>query len=292
MRYALAAFAVVLSTLLVPLGITATWLSLRVDSTEAYVDTVAPLAEDPELRDALAEEVADAAVATLEDNVPMGMLPGAVDRVVQRATKDIVESDGFPEFWREANADAHQEFLAIVHNEQDDVVADGYVIVDLRPLLDDVLSDVASEYGIPTNLLPSTPLPLPVIRESRLEQVRSAYQLLDGLSLWAPLLWAGLVVVAVVVAPGVRGRLRAGAACAIGVAIGGLVVTLFTSPVTDLVVDQIEPEKQDLARLVIEVVVDSLDSAALMVAIAGLVVGVVLFAGSLVLGRRAPAGHP
>jgi hypothetical protein len=291
-RYALAAFAVVLSTLLVPIGITATWLSLRVDSTEAYVDTVAPLAEDPELRDALAEEVADAAIATLEENVPMGMLPGAVDRVVQRATKDIVDSDGFPEFWRQANADAHQEFLAIVHDEQDDVVADGYVIVDLRPLLDDVLSDVASEYGIPTNLLPSTPLPLPVIRESRLEQVRSAYQLLDGLSLWAPLLWAGLVVVAVVVAPGVRGRLRAGAACAIGVAIGGVVVTLFTSPVTDLVVDQIEPEKQDLARLVIEVVVDSLDSAALMVAVGGLVVGIVLFAVSLVLGRRAPAGHP
>ena len=60
MRYALAALAVVLSTLLVPIGITATWLSLRVDSTEAYVDTVAPLAEDPDLREVLAREVADA----------------------------------------------------------------------------------------------------------------------------------------------------------------------------------------------------------------------------------------
>ena len=170
MRYALAAFAVVLSTLLVPIGITATWLSLRVDNTKAYVDTVEPLAEEPELRDALAKEVADAAIATLEGNVPLGLLPDSVDTIVQRSTKDIVESDSFPEFWREANADAHKEFLAIVHERKEDVVADGYVIVDLRPLLDDVLTDFAAEFGIPANLLPSTPLPLPVVRESRLER--------------------------------------------------------------------------------------------------------------------------
>jgi len=292
MRYVLAAFAVVLSTLLVPIGITATWLSLRVDRTEAYVDTVAPLAEDPELRDALAEEVADAAIATLEGNVPLGLLPDGVDNVVRRSTTDVIESDDFPEFWRQANADAHQEFLAIVHDRGDTVVADGYVIVDLQPLLDDVLTDFAAEFGIPANLVPSTPLPLPVVRESRLEEARGAYQVLDGLALWVPLLWAGLVALAVLAAPGIRGRLRAGAACAVGVAIGGGLVLLLTSPVTDAVVEQVEPQKQDLARLVIEVVVANLDNTALTAVIGGLVVGGVLLVGSLVGGRRVPAGHP
>ncbi len=202
MRSALAAFAVVLSTLLVPIGITATWLSLRVDNTEAYVDTVAPLAEEPELREALAKEVADTAIATLESNVPLGLLPGGVDTVVRRSTEDVIESDSFPEFWRQANADAHKEFLAIAHDRDDNVVADGYVIVDLQPLLDDVLTDFAAEFGIPANLVPSTPLPLPVVRESRLEQARGAYQVLDALAWWVPLLWAGLVALAVLVAPG------------------------------------------------------------------------------------------
>ena len=69
-RQALAAFAVVLATLLVPMAVASTWLSLRVDGTEAYVDTVAPLADEPELRDALAKEVSAAATSAIADIVP------------------------------------------------------------------------------------------------------------------------------------------------------------------------------------------------------------------------------
>ncbi len=292
MRHALAAFAVVLSTLLVPIGITATWLSLRVDNTAAYVDTVEPLAADPELRNALAEEVAAAAVATLEGNVPLGLLPGGVDDIVRASTKDIVQSDGFPEFWRQANADAHREFLAIVHEREEDVVADGYVVLDLRPLLDDVLADFAAEFGIPASMVPSAPLPVPVVAESRLEQARGGYQLLDALALWIPVLWAALIALALVVAPGLRSRMRTGAAGALGVAIGGVLVVLATSPTTDALVDQVDPAKQDLTRLVVEVVVDSLDDTALTAVVGGLVVAVALLAGSLLPRRRSRVGHP
>lgn len=293
MRLGLAAIAVVLATLLVPIGITASWLSLRVDNTQAYVDTVAPLAEDPDLRDALAEEVAAAAIDTLTGNVPAALLPDAFNDLVRASTKEVIESDGFPEFWRKANADTHREFLAIVHERQEDVVADGYVIVDLRPLLDEVLADLAKDYPIiPVDQLPSTPLPLPVMPESKLEQARGAYQVVEGLAVWVPLLWIGLAAFAVVVTPGGRGRLRAGAACALGIAIGGVLVMLLASSGTDLAVDQIEPAKQDLARLVIEVVVSSLDNAALSAAVGGFVVGVALVAVSLLGRRRVPAGHP
>ena len=140
--------------------------------------------------------------------------------------------------------------------------------------------------------LPSQEVLLPVVPESRLEQTRGAYQVLEGLAWWVPLLWAALVALAVVAAPGVRGRLRIGAACAFGVAVGGGVVMLLTSPVTDVVVDQVEAEKQDLARLVIEVVVGTLDSTALAAVIGGLVVGVAMLVSSLVLGRPRHPRHP
>ncbi|WP_322454674.1 hypothetical protein [Nocardioides bizhenqiangii] len=279
-----------LSTLLVPIGITATWLSLRVDSTPAYVDTVAPLAEDPELRDALAVEVANAAVRTIERRVPAALLPDSLDAVVLASAQAVVENDGFPEFWRKANATAHREFLAIVHERQG-VVADGWVHIDVGPLLDDVFADFVERFPVDVSL-PSQSVMVPVVPESRLEQARGAYQVLEGLAWWVPLLWVGLVAVAVVVARGVRGRLRAGAACALGVAIGGALVMLLTSPTTDAVVDQVESERQDLARLVVEVVVASLDSTALAAAVGGLVVGVVLFVSSLLLGRPPDAGHP
>ncbi len=286
MRLGLAALAVVLATVLVPLGITSTWLSLRVDSTEAYVDTVAPLADDPELRDALADEVAGAAVAALTGNVPAALLPDSLDTAVRAATQRVVDNDGFPEFWRKANADAHREFLAIVHDRDKGVVADGYVFIDVGPLLDDVLADFVAELPGGSNIdLPPQSLLVPVVPESRLEQARGAYQALDFLAVWVPLGWAALVAFAVIVAHGVRGRLRTGAACAIGVAIGGALVLLLTQPVTDAVVEQVDAGKQDLARLVVEVVVSSLDSSALTAVIGGLVIGAGLLVGSFLPGR-------
>lgn len=283
-RLGLAALAVVLATVLVPLGITSTWLSLRVDSTEAYVDTVAPLADDPELRDALADEVSGAAVAALVGNVPAALLPDSLDTAVRAATQRVVDNDGFPEFWRKANADAHREFLAIVHDRDKGVVADGYVFIDIGPLLDDVLADFVAELDLNIDLPPQSLL-VPVVPESRLEQARGAYQALDFLAVWVQLGWAALVAFAVIVAHGVRGRLRTGAACAIGVAIGGGLVLLLTQPVTDAVVEQVDAEKQDLARLVVEVVVSSLDSSALTAVIGGLVIGAGLLAGSFLPGR-------
>lgn len=271
-----------------PLGVASTWLSLRVDSTEAYVDTVAPLADDEELRDRLSESLATAAIGTLQDNVPIA-LPDTLGEVVRASTREVVENDSFPEFWRQANAKAHREFLAIVHEDEENVVADGWVFIDVGPLLDQVLRDAAKDLGIPNRLVPSAPLMLPVVPESKLEEVRGGYQVLEGLSFWVPLVWLALVVVAVAAAHGLRGRLRATAACALGAAIGAGLVLLLTAPTTDVVVDQVEPDKQELVRLVVEVVVSNLDGAALGVVVAGLLVGVALLLGSLIPGRRRPS---
>lgn len=287
MRHTVAAFAVVLSTLLVPIGITATWLSLQVDSTEGYVDTVAPLADEPELRDALAREVSAAATATLA-----GIVPGAAafGEMVRASTREVVENDAFPEFWRSANAKAHREFLAIVHERDEDVVADGWVYIDIGPLLDEVFDDLVGVLPVRIEL-PSTPVLVPLVRESDLERGRGAYLALDFMAVWAPLLWIALVALAVMVAPGLRGRLRTGAACALGAALGGFLVILMSGPVTDAVVEQVESEKQDLARLIIEVVASSLDDAAVAVIIGGIVVGAGLLVVSL-WPRRAAAAHP
>lgn len=290
-RSTLAGLAALLATVLVPLGITSTWLSLRVDTTPAYVDTVAPLAEDPDLREALAEEVADTTVAVLQERVPVG-LPDTLRDDVRASTMRVVENEGFPEFWREANADMHRELLAIVHEEDDRVDADGFVVIDLGPLVDAVIADFVEQVpGLDAVVdVPEQTLPVPVMTESRLEEVRGLYLLLEGLALWVPLLWAALVALAVAVAPGLRGRLRTAAACAVGVAVGGGLVLLGTTPVTDLVVDQVEAERRDLARLVVDVVVDSLAANATGFAVTGLVVGAVLLVVSLVVPRR-PA-HP
>lgn len=285
MRNAFAVFCVLVATLLVPGAIASTWLSQRVDNTEVYVDTVAPLADDPDLRAELGEQLADAAVAALQEYVPVG-LPEGVSSLAQEASKRVVDNKGFPKFWRQANADAHREFLAIVHEDRGDQDPDAWVMVDLGPLLDQVFVELAAN-GIPVDLLPDVPLEVPVLSESKLEEIRGQYQLLEGLSLWLPLLAGGLVVVAVAVATGWRGRLRVLGGAALGVVAGALVVRAATPPVTDLVVDQADPGQQDLARLVLEVVTVTLSDRATTILVVAGVVAVACFAASFIpTGRR------
>ncbi|UMG94537.1 hypothetical protein [Nocardioides sp. TF02-7] len=294
-RSALAALAVVLATLLVPAAVTASWLSLRVEDTDAYVDTVAPLADDPVLRRELGDRVTEAAVGRLRSAVPPG-LAGSLEAMVRSTTASVVESPAFPEFWRQANADVHEQFLAVVHERPDtdtDIDTDtdtadtgGWVTVDLRPLVEQVLRTYAADNGLPEGLVRAPELRVPVLPESRLVEARGGYRALEGLAFWLPLGWAALVALAVVVARGMRGRLRTAAAAAAGAALGAALLLPLTDVGADLVVDRAGADQRDLVRLVVEVVAGTLDDTARWVAVGGGVTAAVLLVVSLVVPAR------
>lgn len=288
MRGATAGLLVVLATLLAPLGVTAAWLSSTIDSTESYVDTVAPLAEDPELRAELADAVSEAAVSSLQTNVPVG-LPGGVEGTVHEAAVMVTENEDFPAFWRKANRDAHREFLALV-DADDPAAPDGWVMVDLSPLVQQVYDRIA-EAGVPVDVLPPAELNVPVVQEQKLAEHRSQYRVLEGMAIWLPVVWAVLVGLAVLVARGWRGRLRTLGFAGIGLALGALLVRVAAAPATDLAVDAVDSGQRDLVSLIAGVVIGRLESIATVVATAGGLVGLVLVVAS-VWGRRPAAPYP
>lgn len=278
MRGATAGLLVVLATLLTPLAVTATWLSSTVDSTESYVDTVAPLADDDELRAELADAVAEATVASLQAHVPVG-LPDGVEGTVRAAAVMVTESEDFPAFWRKANRDAHREFLALV-DEDSPATPRGWVTVDLSPLLQQVY-DRIGESGVPVRLLPRPELTVPVVQEAKVAEHRGQYRLLEGTAIWLPIVWAVLVGLAVLVASGWRGRLRALGFAGIGLALGALLVRVSAGPAADLAVDGVDAGHRDLVGLVARVVIAPLESTSQLVALAAGLIGVLLVAAGL-----------
>lgn len=288
MRTFVAVVCMLVAAALAPLAVGASWLSLRADDTEAYVDSVAPLADDPTLRAELSEEVAEAAVASLESAVPVG-LPDDVDRLARDASDMVVEGPAFPEFWRDANARAHRQFQAIV--DEPAGAADGWVTVDLSPLVTQVVDELAGG-GIPVEVLPEVSLPYPVARASDVERAAGPYRALDGAAPWLVGLWAALAALAVLAAHGWRGRLRAGGFAALGGALGAVVVMLLVGPVTDVVVDRVEPGRQGVVGLMVEAVGDDARSFAMTWLVVAGVLGVGLLAGSAWPARRAPAAAP
>lgn len=266
---------VVLATLVAPLAIATTWVSERVDDRQEYVDTVAPLADDPAVRKVLADAAAAASVAALQQYVPVG-LPDAVSAWSQAAATEVVESPKFPEFWRQANSDLHGQVIDVL--EDPDADTSGSLTVDAGPLVAQVLL-VLEDRGIPINLLPTIPLQVPVVERSKVAEGGPAYRATHSAAGWLPLVWAGLVALAVLVATGWRGRVRAAGFALLGGALASGLVMLAVEPLTDLAVERAEVESQAMVRTMLDAVLGSLTPYARTFLLAA-PVGLVLVAAS------------
>lgn len=284
MRSFLAGLLVLVATLLAPVAIGSTWVWDRVADTDSYVETVAPLAEDPALRSELAQEVSQVVSASLDENVSVP-LPDTVDDWVGEAAAAVVRSDGFPELWREANRELHSEVERLVATGED-VDEDEWVRIDLSPLLTPTLERLA-ERGVPVSLLPEITLEVPVVRESVLAEQRDRYELARDVARVAVPALVLVVLAAVAIAPGWRGRLRTGGLAGLGIALGAVLAMLASGPISDLAAEQAEESRSGLARLITETVMESLAPYARTWLLVAAPLGLVLLLLSLLPARGA-----
>lgn len=276
MRFTSALLLVIVATLVAPLVIATSWLTARIDDRQEYVATVAPLADDPDVRRVLADQAAAAAVAALQQHVPVG-LPEALSDWARAAATEVVESPDFPEFWRKANEDLHRDAIPLL--EDPDAPTEGSLTVDASPLVAQVLL-ILEERNLPVGLLPRIPLNVPVVERSKVAEAGPAYRTAVDTARWLPVVWLGLVVLAVVVAAGWRGRLRIAGLALIGVAVAAGIVLLSAEPLGNAAADRAEVSNQDLVRIMLDAVTESLTPYARGFLLAA-PVGVVLIAVAL-----------
>lgn len=256
MRNLSAFLFIVVATLVAPLALGASWLSERVDDREAYVDTVAPLADDPQVRSVLADAAADSAMTALQQYVPAMLIPAAVGDLTRAAAGRVVESPGFPDFWRDANDDLHRQVIGILEDPEASV--DGMVTVDASPLVAQVLLLVAEEHGIPAEMVPTIELQVPVLARAKVAEAGPAYRTAHGVASWLPVAWAAICLGALLVAVGWRGRVRTVGFGLLGVAAAAALVLVFAGPVQDRVVAEVAVSQQELARVMLDALGESL----------------------------------
>ena len=281
MRTFTATVTVLLATLVAPFAIAGTWLTARVDDRDEYVDTVAGLAHDPTVRRVLADAAADGAVRALQQHIPVG-LPAAVREWAGAAATMVVESPEFPAFWRDANADLHDQVLAVL--EDPDAPADGSITVDAGPLVALVLARL-EDRGIPVGLLPDVALRVPVEKESKVAEAGPAYRAVDGVSRLLPFVWLGLVAIALIVARGWRAEVRALGLALIGVALAAVGLMVAADPLAGAVLDRVAVERRELAGVLLDTVIGSLEPYVRGFLVAA-PVGLVLLLVGLWPGRR------
>jgi len=257
--------AAVLACVILPLATVSVWLDQRVTDTDAYVDAVGPLAEDPDVQRLVAARVETAVVAAL----PLDRLPAVAaanaETAVHTVVLAVITSPSFPPAWREANREAHAQLIGALRDEPGAVAPDGGVDLDLAAIAGSALAELETR-GLFTGEVP-VDASVRVLDADQLDKARRGYRVLDALGLWLPLIWLVLVAVAVLLSPR-RGRTVG--TLAIGSLVSMLVLLALLALSRSVAVDAVPRADQDLAGEVWDVVTASLHTAVLvLIAMAG-----------------------
>lgn len=168
-KYFVSMLCVVLGAILLPFAVIARWTASTVLDTDAYVETVTPLAQNEDVQEALSFRVSETLLEVIDfedlakDALPdrAGFLAAPIQSGAQRVIEDVVEefvsTQAFEDLWVAANRIGHEDVVAVLTGSGNDQLqtAGGKVVVKLGPLAKEVLNGLDDILG--TDLSNSIP---------------------------------------------------------------------------------------------------------------------------------------
>jgi hypothetical protein len=209
----LVAVLIVLGVVLTPIAGLAVWLHNTLLDADQYAATVGPLADDPDVQQAIANRVTNVVIegtdlqTRISDALPdraTFIAPFVVDgaeQVVRDVTLRIVESEQFRDLWKTVNERAHARVVALLQGKGRGNIEteNGQVAVEVGPIVDRVVErlddlgisafgDLEADDGSRRIVL---------INSEQLKKAQNAVDLLDRLAVVLPILAISCLVVGV-----------------------------------------------------------------------------------------------
>ncbi|MEU3417751.1 hypothetical protein [Streptomyces murinus] len=222
LRSALSAVLITLSCLLVPFGALALWATYGLTDTGRYVTTMAPLATDPDVREAVADAVGDSLLREAGGRLDTGPLRSSVRPFVHDAVRSFTQTQAFRLAWDAGNRVTHDAVLRALRDDRDEAAAEP-VTVDFAPVTAQVKQQLSDEHIPLAARIPVQHTAVAVLPADELTSLRKGFHVLEVAGFWLPL--AAVAFAAAGIALAVRRR-RAIAATALGTALGGALLGL------------------------------------------------------------------
>ncbi|MGW0825094.1 hypothetical protein [Streptomyces sp. NPDC002845] len=280
LRNALSAALIALAcTLLLPFGALAAWATYEIGDTARYQAVTAPLADDPDVRDAIAEAVA----AGIMREVRVGAsLEGPTRSFTYDAVRSFTHTEAFRTAWDTANPAAHGEVLRALRGN-----GSGPVTLDIAPVTERVKRRLADDHVPFAHRIPVTHTRVTVLTADELDRIRRGYRMLEVAALWLPVTAAALAATGLLIA---TCRRRALLATGLGTALGGALLGLAVAVARHLTLADLPP---DVSRAAAAAVYDALTLTLRTVTWALVGAGALAAAGAWLTGaavrRRAAA---
>jgi hypothetical protein len=133
------------------LALVAGWARLQIEDTDRYVETVAPLASDPSIQQALIDRVTTQLSAQLDERVTIDLIEDSalaapvamlVEEYIRDTVSTFVMSDDFPVLWEQINRASHPLVTAVLTGSGSESIAtdQGQITLDLAPLMTEVIN--------------------------------------------------------------------------------------------------------------------------------------------------------
>jgi hypothetical protein len=205
---------VTVAVLMAPLSVVAIWARSEVGDTDRYVQTVAPLAQDPAVQQAIATRVTDeifgyvpieeltrdALGAVQSPGLPPRVsaaltslaqpLTGALRGFVESTIADVVRSDAFAQAWTDANRSAHDQLVAVLTGDGTETLGvDGDAVqIDLAAVVATVKAELVDAGFQAAERIPAVSVSFTVFQSADLQKAQEAFGLLDTAATWLPVL--------------------------------------------------------------------------------------------------------
>ncbi len=222
-RWAGATVLLFLAAVVGTLAVAATYVRSEVLNTETYVATVAPLADEPAVRDAvsarLAQEIVtrtdlsglatDLANQLEKRGAPTQLsdltapLVSGLTSFLQQQINDLLATEQFRDLWETINREAHQGLVTVLTGEGGQVIKSSgdTVTLDLGALLTEVKQRLVANGFTLASRVPEVSLSYTLLQSDQLPKLRTYTRILNTGALWMPWLALALFVGGIFAAP-------------------------------------------------------------------------------------------
>ncbi|MFF5446462.1 hypothetical protein [Streptomyces sp. NPDC012888] len=302
LRYTGASLLLLLALLLSPVAVVSAWLANTISDQDRYVQTVAPLADDPAVQGAVSDRLTNRVVANVDvgaitdalqralqqaDAPPLvvdraqdleGPLRGALTSAVRSVVSKVVTSDQFDTVWTEANRRAQSAVVKVLTGEGTSAVqASGDMIVlDLGTLTDELKTRLVDAGFEKASVIPAVDKQVPLLQIEKLNQAQDAMRLLNVLGGWLPVAVLVLAALAVWAAPAHRVWLLA---TAVGLFVMMLLLLVALAVARRIYLDSVPPGAlpPDAAAAVYDTLVRFLRQSTLTLLVLSVVTGLAAY---------------
>jgi hypothetical protein len=206
------------TTVLLVVGIFATWANRLLFSPDNWSNTSTQLLQDANVRSSTANYLVDQLYANvnvsglLKEGLPTQLqglaapAAGALRNAAVQGAELALSRPRVQQLWAQANRAADQTFIDIVNGRKGTVaVNQGVVSLDLAS----ILNNIASRLGLPSDIaskLPPSVATLVIFKSNQLKYVQNGGKAIKGLALWLTIIVPLLYILALFLAKGHRRR--------------------------------------------------------------------------------------